>query len=53
MVPYEYPFSESQERMLFVATRGEQELIFFTAGLHAVVAGTVIAEPVRILFQVR
>jgi phosphoribosylformylglycinamidine synthase len=55
MVPYEYLLSESQERMLFVAEKGrEQELIniFQRWGLHAVVAGTVIAEPiVRILFQ--
>lgn len=55
MVPYEYLLSESQERMLFVAHNGrEQELIeiFNRWGLHAVVAGTVIAEPiVRILFQ--
>lgn len=55
MVPYEYLLSESQERMLFVAAKGrEQELIdiFHRWGLHAVVAGTVIAEPiVRILFQ--
>jgi phosphoribosylformylglycinamidine synthase len=55
MVPYEYLLSESQERMLFVAHRGrEQELIdiFQRWGLHAVVAGTVIAEPiVRIFFQ--
>ncbi len=55
MVPYEYLLSESQERMLFVAHKGrEQELIdiFDRWGLHAVVAGTVIAEPiVRILFQ--
>lgn len=55
MVPYEYLLSESQERMLFVAQKGrEQELIdiFERWGLHAVVAGTVIAEPiVRILFQ--
>jgi phosphoribosylformylglycinamidine synthase len=55
MVPYEYLLSESQERMLFVAEKGrEQELIdiFERWGLHAVVAGTVIAEPiVRILFQ--
>jgi phosphoribosylformylglycinamidine synthase subunit PurL len=55
MVPYEYLLSESQERMLFVAHRGrEQELIdiFERWGLHAVVAGSVIAEPiVRILFQ--
>jgi phosphoribosylformylglycinamidine synthase len=54
MVPYEYLLSESQERMLFVAHKGrEQELIeiFHRWGLHAVVAGTVIAEPiVRILF---
>lgn len=55
MVPYEYLLSESQERMLFVAHKGrEQELIdiFQRWGLHAVVAGTVIEEPiVRILFQ--
>jgi phosphoribosylformylglycinamidine synthase subunit PurL len=55
MVPYEYLLSESQERMLFVAHQGrEQELIdiFERWGLHAVVAGEVIAEPiVRILFQ--
>jgi phosphoribosylformylglycinamidine synthase len=55
MVPYEYLLSESQERMLFVAQKGrEQELIniFQRWGLHAVVAGVVIAEPmVRILFQ--
>ncbi|PSB05573.1 phosphoribosylformylglycinamidine synthase subunit PurL, partial [filamentous cyanobacterium CCP2] len=55
MIPYEYLLSESQERMLFVAHKGrEQELIdiFERWGLHAVVAGTVIAEPiVRILFQ--
>jgi phosphoribosylformylglycinamidine synthase len=55
MVPYEYLLSESQERMLFVGQKGrEQELIdiFHRWGLHAVVAGTVIAEPVvRILFQ--
>jgi phosphoribosylformylglycinamidine synthase subunit PurL len=55
MVPYEYLLSESQERMLFVAHKGrEQELIdiFHRWGLHAVVAGTAIAQPVvRILFQ--
>ncbi|BAY76227.1 phosphoribosylformylglycinamidine synthase II [Nostoc linckia NIES-25] len=55
MVPYEYLLSESQERMLFVAHKGrEQELIdiFHRWGLHAVVAGTVIAQPiVRILYQ--
>lgn len=55
MVPYEYLLSESQERMLFVAHKGrEQELIkiFHRWGLHAVVAGIVIAQPiVRILFQ--
>ncbi len=55
MVPYEYLLSESQERMLFVAQKGrEQELIdiFHRWGLHAVVGGTVIEEPmVRILFQ--
>jgi phosphoribosylformylglycinamidine synthase subunit PurL len=55
MVPYEYLLSESQERMLFVAHQGrEAELIeiFHRWGLQAVVAGTVIAEPiVRIRFQ--
>jgi len=55
MIPYEYLLSESQERMLFVAEKGrEQELIaiFHRWGLQAVVAGTVIAEPiVRIWFQ--
>jgi phosphoribosylformylglycinamidine synthase subunit PurL len=55
MVPYEYLLSESQERMLFVAHKGrEQELIdiFERWGLHAVVAGTVIPEPiVRIFFR--
>ncbi|NEQ99333.1 MAG: phosphoribosylformylglycinamidine synthase subunit PurL, partial [Cyanothece sp. SIO2G6] len=55
MVPYEYLLSESQERMLFVAAKGrEQELIdiFHRWELHAVVAGTVIEEPVvRILFE--
>lgn len=55
MVPYEYLLSESQERMLFVAHKGrEQELIdiFQRWGLHAVVAGRVIEEPiVRIRFQ--
>jgi phosphoribosylformylglycinamidine synthase II len=55
MVPYEYLLSESQERMLFVAQKGrEQELIdiFHRWGLQAVVAGTVIEEPiVRILFE--
>ncbi|MGF1521286.1 MAG: phosphoribosylformylglycinamidine synthase subunit PurL [Leptolyngbyaceae cyanobacterium] len=54
MVPYEYLLSESQERMLFVAQKGrEQELIdiFERWGLHAVVVGQVIAEPiVRIRF---
>jgi phosphoribosylformylglycinamidine synthase II len=55
MIPYEYLLSESQERMLFVAQKGrEAELIhiFERWGLHAVVAGQVIAEPiVRILFK--
>ena len=55
MIPYEYLLSESQERMLFVAQKGrEQELIdiFHRWGLQAVVAGTVIEEPiVRILFK--
>ncbi|MGF1492364.1 MAG: phosphoribosylformylglycinamidine synthase subunit PurL, partial [Microcoleaceae cyanobacterium] len=55
MVPYEYLLSESQERMLFVGQKGrEQELIdsFHKWGLQAVVAGTVIQEPiVRIWFE--
>lgn len=55
MIPYEYLLSESQERMLFVAQKGrEQELIdiFERWGLHAVVVGEVIAEPmVRIFHQ--
>jgi len=55
MVPYEYLLSESQERMLFVAHKGrEQELIeiFERWGLHAIVIGEVIADPiVRIRFQ--
>lgn len=54
MVPYEYLLSESQERMLFVLAEGrapEVIEIFQRWGLHAVVAGQVIAEPkVRILF---
>ncbi|MDJ0593311.1 MAG: phosphoribosylformylglycinamidine synthase subunit PurL [Pleurocapsa sp. MO_226.B13] len=55
MTPYEYLLSESQERMLFVAEKGrEQELIdiFHSWELQAVVAGSVIAEPVvRILYR--
>jgi len=55
MTPYEYLLSESQERMLFVAHKGrEQELIdiFERWGLHAVVAGEVLKEPiVRILWH--
>jgi len=55
MTPYEYLLSESQERMLFVAEKGrEQELIdiFHRWELHAVVAGSVIQEPIiRILYQ--
>mgnify|MGYP002777017574 CR=1 FL=1 len=55
MIPYEYLLSESQERMLFVAEKGrEQKLIeiFHRWGLQAVIAGTVIEEPiVRILFK--
>ncbi|AFY69564.1 phosphoribosylformylglycinamidine synthase subunit II [Thalassoporum mexicanum PCC 7367] len=55
MSAYEYLLSESQERMLFVAHQDRtQELIdiFDRWGLHAVVAGQVIAEPiVRILWQ--
>ena len=55
MVPYEYLLSESQERMLFVAHKGrEAELIeiFERWGLHAVVVGEVIEDPiVRIRFQ--
>ncbi len=55
MIPYEYLLSESQERMLFVAHKGrEEELIeiFQRWGLQAVIAGTVIEEPiVRIFFK--
>jgi phosphoribosylformylglycinamidine synthase subunit PurL len=55
MTPFEYLLSESQERMLFVAHKGrEAELIalFERWGLHAVVVGTVIEEPiVRIWHQ--
>ena len=55
MIPYEYLLSESQERMLFVGKKGrERELIdiFHRWGLHAVVAGEVIAETVvRILYK--
>ena len=55
MVPYEYLLSESQERMLFVAHKGQEQAlidIFHRWGLHAVVAGSVIEEPiVRILFE--
>ncbi|NJK34763.1 MAG: phosphoribosylformylglycinamidine synthase subunit PurL [Oscillatoriales cyanobacterium SM2_2_1] len=55
MVPYEYLLSESQERMLFVLERGrEAEVIpiFQRWGLHAVVVGEVISEPVvRILWR--
>jgi len=55
MSAYEYLLSESQERMLFVAEIGrEAELIeiFHRWGLHAVVAGKVLAEPiVRILWR--
>ncbi|MEE3715526.1 phosphoribosylformylglycinamidine synthase subunit PurL [Tumidithrix elongata RA019] len=55
MSAYEYLLSESQERMLFVASKGrEAELIaiFHRWGLHAVVAGEVLAEPiVRILWR--
>ncbi len=54
MVPYEYLLSESQERMLFVAHKGrEQELIdiFERWGLHAVVAGQVVAEPIVRIFH--
>jgi phosphoribosylformylglycinamidine synthase subunit PurL len=55
MTPYEYLLSESQERMLFVAHKGrEQELIdiFHRWGLHAAIAGQVLAEPiVRILWH--
>ncbi|MBC7882288.1 MAG: phosphoribosylformylglycinamidine synthase subunit PurL [Anaerolineae bacterium] len=49
MTPFEYLLSESQERMLFVAHKGrEAELIalFERWGLHAVVVGTVIQEPI-------
>ncbi len=54
MTPYEYLLSESQERMLFVAEKGrEQELIeiFERWGLHAVVAGTVIQDPIVRIFH--
>ncbi|WP_342596671.1 phosphoribosylformylglycinamidine synthase subunit PurL [Cyanobacterium aponinum UTEX 3222] len=54
MIPYEYLLSESQERMLFVAQKGrEQELIdiFERWGLHAVVAGEVIADPIVRIFH--
>jgi phosphoribosylformylglycinamidine synthase len=55
MVPYEYLLSESQERMLFVAQKGREQAlieIFERWGLHAVVIGEVIADPlVRIRFQ--
>lgn len=54
MIPYEYLLSESQERMLFVAQKGrERELIdiFERWGLHAVVAGEVIADPVVRIFH--
>lgn len=55
MVPYEYLLSESQERMLFVAHKGREQAlidIFERWGLHAVVVGEVIEEPiVRIRFQ--
>jgi len=55
MAPYEYLLSESQERMLLVVQRGrEAELIqiFHRWGIHAVVAGAVIPEPmVRIWCQ--
>lgn len=55
MVPFEYLLSESQERMLFVVERGrEPQLIalFERWGLHAVVVGEVIPEPiVRIWHQ--
>lgn len=49
MTAYEYLLSESQERMLLVAQKGREEeliAIFKRWGLHAVVAGRVIAEPV-------
>ncbi|MFN3926039.1 MAG: phosphoribosylformylglycinamidine synthase subunit PurL [Pseudanabaenaceae cyanobacterium] len=54
LTPYEYMLSESQERMLFIAQQGrEQELIaiFHKWGLHAVVAGRVIPEPVVRIFH--
>ena len=55
MEPYEYLLSESQERMLFVASKGKEQAlidIFHRWGLQAVVAGEVIEEPiVRIRFQ--
>ncbi len=54
MSTYEYLLSESQERMLFVAHQGrEAELIeiFERWGLHAVVAGVVIEEPIVRIFH--
>ncbi|MEM9136058.1 MAG: phosphoribosylformylglycinamidine synthase subunit PurL [Cyanobacteria bacterium P01_F01_bin.42] len=55
MVPYEYLLSESQERMLFVVEKGKEQAlidIFQRWDLHAVIAGSVIEEPiVRIRFQ--
>ncbi|PSP18948.1 MAG: phosphoribosylformylglycinamidine synthase subunit PurL [Cyanobacteria bacterium QS_8_64_29] len=55
MGAYEYLLSESQERMLLVAQQGrEAELtaILQRWGLHATVAGAVLAEPVvRVRFQ--
>lgn len=49
MIPGEFLLSESQERMLFVAEKGrEEELIqiFQRWGLHAVVAGSIILDPI-------
>ncbi|MBW4697919.1 MAG: phosphoribosylformylglycinamidine synthase subunit PurL [Aphanocapsa lilacina HA4352-LM1] len=54
MVPYEFLLSESQERMLFVVEKGrEGELIalFERWGLHAVVVGRVIDEPLVRIFH--
>lgn len=52
MEPYEYLLSESQERMLFVASKGNEQAlidIFHRWGLQAVVAGEVIEEPIVLI----
>ena len=54
MSAYEYLLSESQERMLFIAQAGrERELIeiFHRWGLHAVVVGEIIPEPIVKIFH--